>query len=313
MVDSQGIGFAIAGFDWDTYTKFRPSYPVSLYSRINEYHKQYHDRWTVAHDAGSGAGIAAEALAEHFDTVIVSDPNEEYVEVARKRLERLETKAKFIFHQSVAEDQSWLGSDSLDMFSIFTAIQYADLARLMQELPRVLRPGGTFVAVNYNGWPAIIDNKAAAAAWMDYGDLWVTRGIQEGSEAARRGFHGSWAGQDCIALPEDVFEKRVLRIKTNEKYRPEADQVRRLPELDFPTSKVQDTDVMVDEEDIDSWTRDYTLSDLQSFVSTLAYTPGGSEVQRLWQSVEQAMQQAGQKTLRLLWTVHIILATRRRL
>lgn len=308
----QNIGFTIPDFEWDVYFKFRPTYPDSLFSRIYEYHKQHRDRWAVVHDAGSGAGIAAEALAERFDTVAVSDPNEEYLNVAKARLKQLDTRAKFVFHQSIAEDQSWLGADSLDMFTIFTAIGYADLDKLMQELSRVLRPGATFTAVNYNGWPAIVDNQVAAAAWVDYADLWVTKGIQEGSASAKRGFRVSWAGHDCIALPREIFDDGVMRIKINEKYRPEADQVKRLPELEFPHSKVLDTDIVVEEEDIDNWTRDYTLTELKSFVSTLAYPPGGSNADRLWQRVEQAMQMYQQKTLRLLWTVHIIVATRRK-
>ena len=313
MAASQNIGFAIPNFDWDAYSKFRPTYPDSLFSRIYEYHKQNCDRWAVVHDAGSGAGFAAEALAERFDTVAVSDPNAEYVNVAKRRLKQMNTGVKYVFHQSTAEDQSWLGADSLDMFTIFTAIGYTDLDKLMQELSRVLKPGATFTAVNYNGWPAIIDNQEAAAAWVDFADQWVIGGIQEGCTSAKRGFRVSWAGHDCIALPREIFDDGVMRIKINEKYRPEADQVKRLPELGFPTSRLLYTDVIVEEENIDDWTRDYTLTELKSFVGTLAYIPRGSDADRLWQRLEQTMQILHQKTLKLLWTAHIILATRRKL
>ena len=313
MATTQSIGFAIPDFDWDAYFKFRPTYPDSLFSRIYRYHQHQCDKWTVVHDAGSGAGFAAGALAKRFDTVAVSDPNAEYVNVAKRRLEQIDTEAKFVFHQSTAEDQSWLSADSLDMFTIFTAIGYADLDELMQELSRVLKPGATFTAVNYNGWPAILDNQAAATAWVDFADKWVIEGIQEGSASAKRGFRVSWAGHDCIALSREIFNEGVMRIKINEKYRPEADQVKRLPELGFPPSRVLDSDVVVEEENIDDWTRDYTLTELRSFVSTLAYTPPSSHADRLWQRLEQAMQISQQKTLRLLWTAHIILATRRKL
>lgn len=105
----------------------------------------------------------------------------------------------------------------------------------------------------------------------------------------------------------------MVRVKINEKYRPEADQVKRLPELEFPPPRILDTDIVVDEENIDDWTRDYTLAELKSFVSTLAYIPHGTDADRLWQRVEQAMLLSKQETLRLLWTAHIILATRRKL
>ena len=312
MATSRDIGFSIPGFDWDAYCKFRPTYPGSLYSRIYEYHEQRCGQWNTVHDAGSGAGIAAEALAKRFKNVVVSDPNEEYLDVAKLRLEQLDAGDKFVFHQSLAEDQSWLAADSLDMFTIFTAIGYADLEKLMRELSRVLKSCATFVAVNYNGWPAIVDNEEAAVAWIDFADSWLVKGIREGSVAAKRGFRVSWAGHDCIALPWEVFEDGVIRTKINEMYRPEAEQVKRFPDLDFPPSRVLATDLIVEETDIQNWTRAYTLVDLKSFVSTLAYTPRGSEADRLWQRIEHAMQKAQQTTLKLLWTAHIILATRRK-
>ena len=104
-----------------------------------------------------------------------------------------------------------------------------------------------------------------------------------------------------------------MKIKINEKYRPEADQVERFPELGFPPSKVLDSDAVIEEDNNDDWTRNYTLSELRSFVSTLTYIPDGSHADCLWQRLEQAMQISQQNTLRLLWTAHIILATRRKL
>ncbi len=151
MSASQDIGFEIPNFDWYAYTRYRPRYPSSLFTRIYEHHRRHHNIWATAHDAGSGAGIAAEKLAERFDTVHFSDPNAEYVEVAKKSLRQLKTRARFTFHQSTAEDQYWLSEESLDMFTIFTAIGYTDLDKLLRELSRVLKPGATFTAVNYNG------------------------------------------------------------------------------------------------------------------------------------------------------------------
>ena len=310
MTTSKDYGFSIPGFDWDAYVKFRPAYPISLFSRIFEYHKTHCDRWEVAHDAGSGAGVAAEALAKRFKRVIVSDPNAEYVEVAKERLMNLERAARFEIHQSTAEDQPWLGDDSLDLFTIFTALHYSDLHKLMEELSRVLKPGATFAAVNYNGWPAIINNPAASAAWIDFGDVWITKCIREGSATVKQGLRVSWAGHDCIDLPTDTFEN-VVRIKINEDYRPEANQTERLPELRFPPSRVSSTDTMVEEESISEWKRDYTLPELKSYVNTLAYIPGGSDADLLWQRIEQAMESSSQKTLRLVWSAHVILATRR--
>lgn len=314
MATSQDIGFAMPGFDWNVYMKFRPTYPESLFSRIYEYHKQHCDRWESVHDAGSGAGIVAGRLAERFDTVAVSDPNGEYLNVARERLKRLQnSKEKFIFHQATAEDQSWLDADSLDMFTIFTAIGYVkDRDMMMRQLSRVLRPGGTFVSVHYNSWPAIIDNPEAAAAWSEFASLWVTKGIKEGSANTKRAFRVFWGGVDGIELPRDIFEDGAMRIKINEKQRVEADKVRQFPEYGFLPSVVRDTDLMVEEENIDEWTRDYTLAELKSLVGTLADIPESSEIAPTWERMEQTMQDSQQKTLRMLWSTQVILATRRK-
>ena len=238
MASSSGMGFAIPNFDWDAYVKYRPEYPDSLCSRIYEYHDRHCGSWRMVHDAGSGAGIAAEVLAERFDMVAVSDPNTEFLGVAKERLKQSRTRAAFVFHQSTAEDQSWLDANSLNMFTNFTAIGYVDLGMLMQELSRVLKPCATFAVVNYNGWPAVVDNQEAAAAWIEYADIWLIKGITEGSESVKRGFRVSWAGHDCIALAKAIFDNGVNRIKINEKYRPEAGQVRRYAELGFPPSRV---------------------------------------------------------------------------
>ncbi|KAL9059243.1 MAG: hypothetical protein Q9162_001280 [Coniocarpon cinnabarinum] len=305
------IGFPVSGLDWEEYMRLRPQYPTSLYTRIYDYHRAHSNNWTTVHDAGSGAGIAAEALAERFKHVIVSDPNSEYIKTAQERLKALKYgHEKFTFRQSLAEDQSWLSPRSLDMFTIFTAIGYADLALLMEQLSRVLKPGGTLVAVNYNGLPTITNNSAAAAAWEEFGDAWVSHGISTGNTAARRGLRVTWAGYDSIGVPEDTFETGVLRIKINERYRPEARQVLRLDNLGWPSSQVKSSDVSVDEEDIESWSRHYSLDDLKNYVNTLAYVPHVA-AGRLWDRLGEAMEEQQQQTVTLLWSVHLILATRR--
>ncbi|KAL9624253.1 MAG: hypothetical protein Q9160_001500 [Pyrenula sp. 1 TL-2023] len=313
MSVSAKLGFSIPNLDWDLYERIRPAYPASLFSRIFEYHKRHCDRWEAAHDAGSGHGIVAAELAQCFDTVFVSDPNGEFLDVAKERMKRLgnSTRAKPLFHQSIAEDQSWLEAESLDMFTIFMAIWYTDPEKLMQELSRVLKLDATFATVGYNAWPAIMNNEAAAAAWTEYADLWVTQGIANGSPTVQRAIRLGWGGQDCIGIPHDIFRDGTTRIKINEKSRPETDQVRRFPELGFPPSRVRDTDIVVEQEDADTWTREYTLEGLKDFVGTLAHTPEGADADRLWQRVEKAMRQSKQETLELRWTVHIILATRR--
>jgi 2-polyprenyl-3-methyl-5-hydroxy-6-metoxy-1,4-benzoquinol methylase len=79
-------GFSAPGFSWSDYIRYRPVYPASHYQRIYEHHRLHSDNWEVAHDVGAGAGIASQELAKKFERVIVSDPNDGYVDIASSRL-----------------------------------------------------------------------------------------------------------------------------------------------------------------------------------------------------------------------------------
>ena len=312
MSDSKELGFAIPNFDWNTYAKIRPSYPDSLFSRIFRYHREHGGRFNVAHDAGAGAGIASTALATAFDQVIVSDPNEDYIEAAKARISFFPNNSKFEFRRSRAEDQGFIADGSLDLLTICTAIGYTNIDEFIRETSRVLCPGGTFVAVSYSGWPSIVNNRDVVEAWTHFGDQWVRRGILDGSPVARRGFQVTWKGYDCIPLPEEMFEPGAIRLKINERFRTENDLVERMPELDFPVSQVGDSDVLLEEEDLRSWTRDYSLADLKQYVKSMAYSPGKEAEDALWEKIDLEMKRAQQSTLRLQWSVHMIFATKRK-
>jgi hypothetical protein len=68
---------------------YRPAYPLSFWQRIFTYHALGSNIWEISHDVGAAAGIASEALATRFKHVIVSDPNEGYVNIASARLRQL--------------------------------------------------------------------------------------------------------------------------------------------------------------------------------------------------------------------------------
>jgi 2-polyprenyl-3-methyl-5-hydroxy-6-metoxy-1,4-benzoquinol methylase len=86
QADDEKPGFSAPGFNWSDYIRYRPVYPTSHYERIYEHHRLHSGSWKTAHDVGAGAGIASQELAKKFERVIVSDPNDGYVNIASPRL-----------------------------------------------------------------------------------------------------------------------------------------------------------------------------------------------------------------------------------
>ncbi|KAK4503315.1 hypothetical protein PRZ48_006743 [Zasmidium cellare] len=166
-MSKETYGFATKkGVDWSKYTQFRPAYPKSYFDDIFNYHSRKPEAGlSVVHDVGAGAGIASAGLAQRFDKVIVSDPNEVYVSAARQNLiqESGLPESQFVFLKETAEASS-VEAGSVDFITACESILYTDVAVAFEEFHRQLRPGGTFM-VSYYTRPPILGNETAAQAW----------------------------------------------------------------------------------------------------------------------------------------------------
>jgi Methyltransferase domain len=89
-------------------------------------------------------GIASQELATKFQTIIVSDPNDGYANIAAKRITKAFGLAEkmFRFLQESAE-KSFVGDASVDLLVICEAIHWTDIPRAMEEFARQLKKGGT--------------------------------------------------------------------------------------------------------------------------------------------------------------------------
>jgi trans-aconitate 3-methyltransferase len=143
-------GFSAPGFSWTEYIKYRSLYPPSFFERIYDYHTAHSNTWETAHDVGAGAGIASQNLATRFETVILSDPNDDYVDIAVTRLttEFGFPQSKFKLLQEGAEKSS-LGDGEVDLVICCEAIHWTDILRSMGEFARQLKKGGTFAISVY--------------------------------------------------------------------------------------------------------------------------------------------------------------------
>jgi hypothetical protein len=75
-------------WDWAKYIKYRPVYPDSLFNAIYNYHAAASpdNKFMAAHDVGAGPRNVSVRLAERFAHVVLSEPNREFLNIAKGRL-----------------------------------------------------------------------------------------------------------------------------------------------------------------------------------------------------------------------------------
>lgn len=97
-------------------------------------------------DVGCGSGWAARLLARqaHAGQVIGIDVSDEMIGVAR---EQSKTLANVEFRVASAESLPFPDNCFTHAFSMESLYYYADIAKALREINRVLKPGGVFVTV----------------------------------------------------------------------------------------------------------------------------------------------------------------------
>ncbi|KAI9038892.1 uncharacterized protein KD926_010225, partial [Aspergillus affinis] len=142
------IGFSRS--NWTQYLAYRPLYPPSFYERIYTYHAAKPlASWTHVHDNGTDCGIVASSLSSRFAHVTASDPNEKYIDIARKMLLEghqgksvSEMEKRFTFLQEPGEKSS-LGSKTVDLVSFCECVHWMDTRTFISEVAGELKVGGT--------------------------------------------------------------------------------------------------------------------------------------------------------------------------
>jgi SAM-dependent methyltransferase len=112
------------------YARFRPTYPPDLFGWLARESGQCGLAW----DAGTGSGQAAVALAEHFASVVATDPSPAQLEEARAH-PRVE-------YRRGVEGESGLPAGTADLVTAAQALHWFDLEAFYREVARVLKPGG---------------------------------------------------------------------------------------------------------------------------------------------------------------------------
>lgn len=97
-------------------------------------------------DVGCGSGWSARLFAQQAKTghVVGIDVSDEMVEVAREQSSQF---SNLEFKVASAEDLPFPNNSFTHAFSMESLYYYADIAKALGEIARVLRPGGLFVTV----------------------------------------------------------------------------------------------------------------------------------------------------------------------
>jgi 2-polyprenyl-3-methyl-5-hydroxy-6-metoxy-1,4-benzoquinol methylase len=161
-------------------------------------------------EIGVGSGSHAQLLASHARSFTGIDLTNHAVEVTTKRMEAFGLKARI---QQMDAERMEFGGDSFDFIWSWGVIHHsADTRRILREMQRVLRPGGTAIVMVYHRtW------------WNYYVGALLCEGILKGDLLRTRSLHKTmqnrWDGalarfytaKEWQALAGDLFSiDRVL-------------------------------------------------------------------------------------------------------
>lgn len=143
------------------YAQYRPIYPNSVYTTILEFYENGKGRncnYELAVDVGCGNGQSTVPLCKSFKHVIGCDVSEQQIAFAPK------DNSNLMFRVGLGEDLGFLKDNSVDLITSFQAVHWLDLKKFYNEVRRVTKPGGVFVA--YGCDVCTLDKERAQSALL---------------------------------------------------------------------------------------------------------------------------------------------------
>lgn len=126
----------------DLYASSRPMYPKELFDFIASLVKSHDEAW----DCATGNGQAAIGLAKHFSIVEATDISKEQIANA--------FHSENINYSVQPGEITNFRNHQFDLVSVAQALHWFDYEKFWDEVARVLKPTGAFVAFSYV-WPHV--------------------------------------------------------------------------------------------------------------------------------------------------------------
>jgi trans-aconitate 3-methyltransferase len=301
QASAKELGFSASqGANWSNYLVYRPLYPASFFDRIYDYHSaKATAAWATAHDVGAGCGVVSATLASRFDKVVVSDPNDGYVTLARKALveESRIPESKLKFLQEGAEKTS-VNSGTVDLITACECIQWTDTDAAIREFGRQLRPGGTLL-VSYYTVPRIAANEAAQRIWRK---VWAAYSERALGALFDHAFPIINTGLETVGFPDSGWES-VTRTYINSLGTVQPFKIN--DRVGKSRVKPEEERIWVDGDQ--DWTDVQGIDWFKGYFGTWVPRIPESELQDIWDELELSLQG---KKVKIETPIVLILATK---
>jgi SAM-dependent methyltransferase len=134
------------------YNDLRPEPPAELIAVLRALAPATPPRLVV--DLGSGTGISTSIWSAHADRVLGIDNNPEMLAAAR-------AAPRVEYRHALAQDTG-LPDACADVVTCAQSLHWMEHRSTIDEIARILRPGGVFAAYDYD-WPPLVDWEVDAA------------------------------------------------------------------------------------------------------------------------------------------------------
>lgn len=182
------------------YSTWRPNYPERFYDALALFGVGLPGQRIL--DLGTGVGFLALRFAQSGADVTGVDISAEQVEEAGRRALRLGVTAEFLVARA---EETGLPDASFDVITASQSWLYFDKRRAIEEVRRLLRPGGTLVTSHF-AWLPRLDPiaRASEALVLKHNPKWSASDL-----SGEVPFQPEWAVSDFRVKAMFVFQEAI--------------------------------------------------------------------------------------------------------
>lgn len=264
-------------------------------------------------------------LAEHFAHVHVSDAKSQFIDEAKKRLDKWSamnpSKGTFSFSVTPAEKADEpVVNGCVDLVTLMQCAHWTDQDAMTDAVVKSLAPTGTLAIVSINPSPCVVGNEVVKAAVNRLFTFWMSKVLEfsggpEGA-TAKRFVPQHNSGVDSVPLSEDLFTPdAVKRIEINTRGRGKAAHAAPgYADLVAPSRASalhQRYEYSSEDPEGEGWQYDVEAQWFRGYLSTLARKDKLPLYESHLRETERAIRETTSRGMVTIeWTVAILLAKR---